>query len=416
MVGGVLGDGLPLAGVFFCIVVGGLILLACVCFTGIRSSVLGLPSTVVSAEGLGRLGARYISALLITITSVGWFGVQAIICGASFSVITAEALGVSIPVQGAALFLGGVITVSAMYGYQLLKHFYYIITPVLFIVLVYMSLKTVFFSEAGSVAALLAWRPEQPMSYMRGITLVVGTWAMGTFTGGDYCRYAINPYAAILGLSVGLLLAIPLVFSGGAIFRILQGTPDITVLLVEGRFPAVALIFIVLAAWSLNMVNAYSGGIALSVLLGLPEKRMRLSTALVGGIGTVLGAAGILSRFTDFLSLLSSLVPPVIGVLIGAEIVKALRHRESKNADILTRGNDAAGNTVIPGKSAVSWGSFVKSGFHIPGVIAYGAGALTAWLTTAVRPFFIPPLNGILIAALVYSISDRFLPEKEEKS
>jgi hypothetical protein len=55
----------------------------------------------------------------------------------------------------------------------------------------------------------------------------------------------------------------------------------------------------------------------------------------------------------------------------------------------------------------------MKPGFHIPGIIAYGGGALTAWLTMAVVPFFIPPLNGIITAALVYVILDLILGRKK---
>jgi phosphate/sulfate permease len=57
----------------------------------------------------------------------------------------------------------------------------------------------------------------------------------------------------------------------------------------------------------------------------------------------------------------------------------------------------------------------MNPGFYIPGIIAYGAGALTAWLTTAVVSFFIPPLNGIVVAALVYVILDRYLPKKGKR-
>jgi hypothetical protein len=48
----------------------------------------------------------------------------------------------------------------------------------------------------------------------------------------------------------------------------------------------------------------------------------------------------------------------------------------------------------------------MKRGFHIPGIIAYAAGAFTAWLTSGAVPFFIPPLNGIITAAIVYIIAD----------
>jgi hypothetical protein len=75
----------------------------------------------------------------------------------------------------------------------------------------------------------------------------------------------------------------------------------------------------------------------------------------------------------------------------------------AKTAEILARGGKAAGDTVIPNQPAGE-DTPLKSGFYIPGIIAYTAGALIAWLTTAVCPFFIPPLNGIVVAALVYVI------------
>jgi hypothetical protein len=51
----------------------------------------------------------------------------------------------------------------------------------------------------------------------------------------------------------------------------------------------------------------------------------------------------------------------------------------------------------------------MKHGFYGPGIIAYAAGTLIAWLTTAVVPFFIPPVNGIITAAVVYVILEMIL-------
>jgi cytosine permease len=401
MVGGMLGDELSLGGLFFCVIAGGLILLGCACFMGVRSSRSGLPATVVCAEGLGVMGARYIPALLISITGMGWFGIQAAACGASFSLIAAETLELSVPAWAAALFWGLVMTVSAMYGYHVLKSFYSIMVPVLVVLLVFTLVQAVFLPEAD-LAALLAWRPERSVSYITGITITVGAWAMGAFAVGDYCRYVKNRRAVILGFAAGLLPALLLGFLGGAAFRIVTGTPDITVLLSGLGFPAMAMVFLIISIWTINMINAYQGGIALSVLLGHGEKRLKLNTALTGIIGTVLGAAGILSWFTGFLSLLSSIVPPVIGTLMGVKLAETLKRRVMGQAI-----------SAIPGNPA---GAGIKPGFHIPGVIAYGCGALTAWLTTGVIPFFIPPLNGIITAAAVYVIPDLILERKKAKA
>jgi cytosine permease len=403
MVGGILGEGLSLAGVVFCVAAGGLVLLFCACCTGMRSSASGLPAVVICAEGLGVRGVRLIPAVLITITGIGWFGVQAAICGSFFSVMAADVLGIAVPAWGATISWGLIMGFSALYGYRGLRYLYYIMAPVLFFVLIFTVIRVVFFSEAGPV--LSAWRPVKPLSYITAISLVVGDWAMGAYVVGDYCRYAKKPRDAALGISTGLIFALPAAFLGGALLRIAAGNADITVILNGMGFPAVSLVFLIFASWMLNMMNAYSGGIAISVLLNLEEKRLKAGIAFTGLAGTVLGAAGILSRFTEFLSLLSSFVLPLIGVLIGVKIVSLLR-----------RGRNKGDTPLIPGKPVGVFGTPVKQGFHIPGIIAYGCGALAAWLSTGVIPFFIPPLNGIMTAAIVYGIPDLVSGRRAEKA
>jgi cytosine permease len=386
-----LSERLPLAGVVFCTIIGGLILLVCACFVGMQSSTSGLPSTVVSADGLGLRGARFVPALLITITSVGWFGVQAAVCGASFSAMMAEDMGIFIPAWAATLFWGLVMGLVAMQGYRILRHFYRIIVPVLSVIVLFVVIHRVFFSEAGSLAALSAWRPAEPMSHITAITLLVGTWAMGAYTAGDYCRYTKKPRDAVLGISAGVV-AIPVMILSGAIIRIVTGNADITVVLNGMGYPAMSLVFLILSVWTINVMNACFGGIALSVLLGFEEKRLKLATVLTALVGTALGALGILSRFTDFLSLLSSFIPPLIGVLAGAKMANALG-RKTGDVPLLSGKSSGEGEKTL-----------MKPGFHIPGLAAYALGALTAWLTATVFPFFIPPLNGIVIAAAAYVI------------
>jgi cytosine permease len=322
---------------------------------GTQSCKLGLSSTVISVNGLGIRGARFIPALLMTITSVGWFGVQAAVCGASFSVIMAEVLDVSVPAWAAALFWGLVMGVFVTQGYRVLRQFFYYITvPVLSVVVIYTAIHTAFFSDAGSLSALLAWRPVEPMSYAMGITLVVGNWAMGAYVVGDYCRYTRKPRDVVLGISAGMIAA-PVMVLTGAIFRIVTGSADIAAILNNMGYPAVALVFLILSTWAINVMNAYFGGIAFSVLLGFEEKSRKLSTAFTVIAGTALGAAGILSRFTDFLILLSCCMPPLIGVLAGAKIM-----------NLLGRERKADDNSIIPSKPIGGGGGGGETRFLCP--------------------------------------------------
>jgi cytosine permease len=393
MVGGILGEGLSLVELGFCALAGCLILLGCAWFMGIQSSASGLPSTVLSAEALGHRGARYIPALLISVASTGWFGVHTGAHGASFSAMAAAILGISVPAWAATIFWGMVTGLSAMRGYRVLRFFYYICVPALSLVVAYALVHTVFFPEAGSAALVSAWRPVKPMSPVRAITLAVGAWATGAYVVGDYCRYAKTPRQAALGISAGMI-AMPVIFVSGAVFRIVTGSSDITAVLDDMGYPAISLIYLAMSAWSINVINAYFGGIALVTLLGLEERHLKWTTALTGLIGTALGAAGILALYTGFLSLLSSLAPPVIGTLMGSAIARALARRG--------KTGEERGVTAVEGSA--------NSGFHLPGIAAYGAGVLTAWLTTAALPFFIPPLNGIIAAAAAYILLEKFLP------
>jgi cytosine permease len=222
--------------------------------------------------------------------------------------MAADVLGISFPAWGVTIFWGLVMGFFAMYGYHALRRFYYIMTPVLFLLLIFAVIHTLFLSEAGSAPAPLAWRPAEPVSYITAITVTVGGWTMGAFTIGDYCRYA-KKRDAVLGISAGLTMML-VVFLSGAIFRVVTGNADITVILRGMGYPAMSLVFLILSNWAINVPNAYSGGIALSVLLNLGEKRQKAGIALTAITGTVLGAAGILPRFTDFLSLFSPFVPP----------------------------------------------------------------------------------------------------------
>ena len=348
MIGGMLIEGFSFGGVVLCVAAGGSILLAYAVCMGVNGCRTGLPSTAMSAEGLGVHGARCIPALLICIASVGWFGVQAAQCGSSFSAMAAQTLKISVPTWSATLFFGALITASAAYGYRAVKYLFSVIPPILCAMLLFTLIRRAFSSEIGIGAAISAWRPTRSLSYTQGITLVMSVWAMGAFVTGDFTRYAKKPRDAATAIIAGLVPAIPGMLLCGAVFRVLEGTHDITLILSGMGFPAIALLFLLLSIWTINTINSYNGAIALSVLLGLPEERLKPATVVAGGIGTILGAAGILSMLTDFLSLISSLVPPAGGVLIGARIAGWLERR---------RG----GRTGPPRQDAP-----LNPGFHLP--------------------------------------------------
>ena len=169
---------------------------------------------------------------------------------------------------------------------------------------------------------------------------------------------------------------------------ICTGSYDISVVLASSGLPLVGLIALILATWTTNVSNAYSGGLSLSVLLGQDEKKSQITTAVAGVIGTLLAAAGILNSIQGFLSLLSAIVPALMGTMIA-------------DYWILSRGR--AENFEL------------REGFHAPGLVSFFAGALVACMTGGTfaaipflsfldLPFFIGPVNGIVVSMLLYAV------------
>lgn len=143
---------------------------------------------------------------------------------------------------------------------------------------------------------------------------------------------------------------------------------------------------LVLATWTTNVTNAYSGGIAVANLLGLDESKFKITTLITGLVGTFLGAIGIMDRFQGFLSILTSFIPPVAGVIIA--------------------------QYWIIGKGRKEEFQFCP-GIRAAGMISFVAGAAAAYVTDNFVTFFIAPINGIVVSMVLYIVLSKLIPDKK---
>lgn len=217
--------------------------------------------------------------------------------------------------------------------------------------------------------------------------MVVATFALGGVISGDFSRYAKNRSDVIKSTVLGVLPAGLIVLLIGASCSIVTGESDISNILIALNLPAFGLIALILATWTTNVTNAYSGGIAVANLLGLDESKFKITTLTTGLIGTVLGAIGIMDRFQAFLSILTSFIPPVAGVIIAAYWIIGKGKRESFKS---------------------------YQGVRMIGMAAFIAGAAVAYITDNFVSFFIAPVNGIVVSMVLYVVLNKVVPEKEE--
>lgn len=395
MIGGMLGAGLTLGSAALAILIGYVLICLFMSFMGMHACDTGMPTAVMAGGALGELGAKYIISTILAISCIGWFGVQAAVCGSSFSTMVAEMTGVNIPVWLASIVWGVVMLLTACFRFAGLKWLNKIAVPLLGIVLAYALIYNL---VSGNGSALVNYQPAAPMTLVSGISLTVGSFVVAAAISGDYCRFAKTRGDVVKSSILGVLPAGLIVLMLGGILAICTGSYDISVFLSTAGFPLIGLIALILATWTTNVSNAYSGGLALSVMLGQDEKKSQLTTAVAGVIGTVLAAVGILNSIQGFLSLLSAIVPALMGVMI-------------------------ADYWILSGGKIEKFR--IRKGFYLPGLISFAAGALIACMTGGTFasmpalsflnvPFFIVSVNGIVVALALYVVLAKAFGGRQE--
>jgi cytosine permease len=178
----------------------------------------------------------------------------------------------------------------------------------------------------------------------------------------------------VIGLS-GVLLA--LAIRSGDIIQI-----------VTSSVGWIGVLVIILGTIKINDWNLYSSGLGIVNFVGTVFGRhvnRGLVTLVVGVLGSVLAAAGILERFVDFLILLGVAFPPIAGIMV-AEYFVVKRWR----ADL-----DSTRGTGGPPTTAPTW---------VP-------ATLVIWLAAALIGRFwewgLPSVNSLVIAFVAYVLAGK---------
>ena len=403
MIGGVLaGGGLSLGQIVLSILIGyGLICAYMICI-GMQACDTGLPVSVMASGALGEKGARYIISTLLALACVGWFGIQSATCGSAFASMVASMLGTEaspVFVTVSSIVWGVIMLLTACVGFKGLKWLNYIAVPLLVIVCLYGLIAGITAHDGGG--AIANYAPETSAGMVFGISMVVASFALGGVISADYCRFAKSRGDVVKSSIVGVIPAGLFMLLTGALMSIVTGQYDISAILASLGVPFIGLVALVLATWTTNVTNAYSGGLALSNLLGFDERKFKVTTGVAGGIGTLLAAFGLLNAFQGFLSLMSALIPPLAGVLI-------------------------ASYWIVGGGKKENFA--IRSGFSAVGVISFAVGAIFACITGGTFasfpglvaalpflnwPFFVGPVNGIAVSLVLYVILAKLLPERK---
>lgn len=280
----------------------------------------------LAASSFGENGAKLIVGLVIGLSTLGWFGIQSNIAGASFSKILVEMNGPEIPIWLSSVFWGSIMVLTAVFGFKYLKWLNYIAVPAIIILLIYGLVITF---QTHSFGEILNFTPKEKMPLLQAIGFTIGFISVGGVISPDYNRFAATKKDAILGSLLGIIPSALCLLAIGAILAITQGTYDIVEIFSTLGFPFLAMSILILATWTSNVINIYSSGLAFNNLFNRGNENRSKTTLIVGVFGILLAALGVLSHFMSFISLLTITITPIAGVMISDYFIS---HTYKENA------------------------------------------------------------------------------------
>lgn len=323
------------------------------------------------------VAGAWVPAAFLALLLIGW---QGIVVGASAQVWT-QSPGTAI-YYAAAIFAGLLYTYTTYHGIKGLER----VGGPAMVVLVAVGLYAAWLNidKAGGWSAFLALSAataaKAPISGVTAINLVVGSWIVGAVVMAEYTRFSRSGAVAFIIAFVVLFLDQVFLQVVGALGAVVSGSADFTTYMrsLSGAIAIFAIVGMTLALWTTGDTNLYLPAVQTASLFRRPK---RVMVVICGLIGTVLGL-GIYERFLDWIGLLATVCPPIVGPVIVDYYVLGRR-------DYGTRALAAAAN------------------WNVASIFSFLGGAVVAWIAS--RPGnalnalnCAPSLIGLIVSAVLY--------------
>jgi cytosine permease len=383
LLGAALGAGMSFWGAFWSLTLGSVILELVAIFAGIAGVREGLSTSVLARwTGFGRIGSALIG-LVVATSLIGWFGIQ--------NAIFAEGLHTlvgGLPVWVWSIVTGLAVTALVVYGFRWMAWVAYITVPAFLLLAGWSVIGEL---TEHSLGDLLASEPfGEPMSIATGATIVAGSYIAGAVLTPDMTRFNRTTGDVVKQTVVSITLGQYVLGLVGVILAYAIRSADV-VTIFAATSGTVGVIILVSATIKINDWNLYSSSLGfvntLSTVFGVRLNRV-VATIGIGVLGTALSAAGILDRFTDFLTVLGVAVPPIAGIMV-AEYFLVRRWRPALDA--------ARAGGRLPETEPV-W---------VPATLVIWVGAAVLGWWSEEEQFGIPALNSLLVAGVAYLIAGR---------
>jgi cytosine permease len=313
LLGATLGYSMSFANAFWAILLGSIIVEVIMCLVGIIGQREGLNTALLARwTGFGEVGASLVG-LAVGISLIGWFGIQSAIAADSLDALMPGVL----PAWAWSMICGLAVTAIVAFGFKGMQWLANITVP-LFLVLVGWSVIAEL--SRHDLGTLLTSAPAGPeMSILAGSGIVAGGVIVGAIITGDMTRFNRSAPDVVKQTVVGVSLGEFVIGLAGVLLAHAARSGDI-VAIVTSSVGLVGLLIVISGTLKINDWNLYSSSLGLVNFVSTTFRRQlhRVSTTIVlGVVGTVLAAVGILGQFTAFLTVLSVVFPPIAGIMVA---------------------------------------------------------------------------------------------------
>ncbi|WP_077307261.1 cytosine permease [Terribacillus halophilus] len=334
----------------------------------------GRTSSVIAKSSFGSLQARFIVGLTIFIVSLGWWAVQTAVAGnaiaAMFQVDYTTDWGIWAMIT---VIAGLLFAIPSIIGYNSMKWTDYIAVPagiLLVIGGIYYALRNTGWETIST------WNPEPSMTFLTGISIVIGANVSQWVIASDYTRYAKPKVKDNLLIPSGIILVGLPLFIVGYVMSVGVGEADIVNVMMNLGFPVWGFLILWIATWTSQLVNNYSMGLALANMLNINSSKGRAWLTLAGTIIAIIVAlSGILDYFTDFLNMTAIVYPAIAGVMMVDFFF--IRKQTWQN----------------------------NEGWNWMATLAMVVGAAVGYVTQYLAPFGIPAVQSLIMTGIVYYIA-----------
>ncbi|TCP55036.1 NCS1 nucleoside transporter family [Tamaricihabitans halophyticus] len=291
----------------------------------------GLPGIVATRATLGIRASKWLLSALRSVASAFWFAFQTIAGALGITAVLEVWLGVDVSVILVSVIFAVLQAVVALFGYRSLKHLSRVAFPLKIVILGYLGYLLATHDAPGfSPAEVFSYSGEgngwQWAIFAVWTNATAATWFTQITDAADYCRYTSSRKdmwlgtmgAALLGATVsacfGAYAAAATLGTQANPFEVIPGlgVGAITLFLV--------LVVLVLDNWTINVLNLYTGGLALVNMI--PRAGRFWATVLIAIAGTALAAVpSVVDNFEGYMTALGNVFAPVVGVLVADYLV-----------------------------------------------------------------------------------------------